>query len=124
MMVMDQIPRRTRHGRGTPFLTDPEKYECGKCGRLGHNSRTCHWHISEVQLFIPLVMHVSTYASNCVSYLYISKFMFHCILNFFFIDLFFVGWRNSTCSTRRMRRPTRMSHSGGAGNNLYVFKFL
>ena len=34
-MVMDQIPRKTRHGRGTPFLTDPEQYECGKCGRLG-----------------------------------------------------------------------------------------
>jgi len=38
MMVMDQIPERTRHGRGTPFFTDPEQYECGKCGRLGHNS--------------------------------------------------------------------------------------
>ena len=47
-MVMDQIPRRTRRGRGTPFLTDPEQYECDKCGRLGHNSRTCHWQISEV----------------------------------------------------------------------------
>ena len=23
-MVMDQIPRRTRRGRGTPFVTDPE----------------------------------------------------------------------------------------------------
>jgi hypothetical protein len=37
-MVMDQIPERMRHGRGTPFITDPEQYECGKCGRLGHNS--------------------------------------------------------------------------------------
>jgi hypothetical protein len=74
-MVMDQIHGRTRHGRGTPFLTDPEQYKCGKCGRLGHNSRTCHWQISEVQLlvvFIPLIMHVSVYASICVNYLYIS----------------------------------------------------
>ena len=23
-MVMDQIPRRMRHGRGTPFVTNPE----------------------------------------------------------------------------------------------------
>jgi hypothetical protein len=49
-MVMDQIPGRTRRGRVTPFLNDPEQYECGKCGRLGHNSRTCHWQISEVRL--------------------------------------------------------------------------
>jgi hypothetical protein len=34
-MVMDEIPRRTRRGRGTPFLTDPEQYECGKCDILG-----------------------------------------------------------------------------------------
>jgi hypothetical protein len=49
---MDQIPGRTRHGRVTSFLTDPEQYECGKCGRLGHNSRTCHWQISEVLLVV------------------------------------------------------------------------
>ena len=42
MMVMDQIPGRTKRGRGTPFLTNPEQYECDKCGRLGHNSRTYH----------------------------------------------------------------------------------
>jgi hypothetical protein len=49
-MVMHQIAGRSRRGRRTPFLTDPEQYECGcgKCGRLGHNSRTCRWHISEV----------------------------------------------------------------------------
>uniref|UniRef100_K3ZDK6 SWIM-type domain-containing protein n=1 Tax=Setaria italica TaxID=4555 RepID=K3ZDK6_SETIT len=29
-MVMDQIPRRTRRGRATPFLTDPEQNECSK----------------------------------------------------------------------------------------------
>jgi hypothetical protein len=47
-MVMDQVGGRSRRGRRTPFLTDPEQYECGKCGRLGHNSRTCRWQISEV----------------------------------------------------------------------------
>jgi hypothetical protein len=47
-MVMDQIPGSSRRGRRTPFLTDPEQYECGKCGRLGHNSRTCRWQISGV----------------------------------------------------------------------------
>jgi hypothetical protein len=41
-MVMDQVFGRTRRGRATPFLTDPEQNQCGKCGRLGHNSRTCH----------------------------------------------------------------------------------
>lgn len=49
-MVMDQIPGRTRRGSGTPFLNDPDQYECGKCGRLGHNSRTCHWRISQVTI--------------------------------------------------------------------------
>ena len=33
-------------------------------------------------------MHVSIYACNCINYLYISQFMFHCILNFYFIDFF------------------------------------
>uniref|UniRef100_K3ZM91 SWIM-type domain-containing protein n=1 Tax=Setaria italica TaxID=4555 RepID=K3ZM91_SETIT len=47
-MTMDQVSGRTRHGRATPFLTDPEQNECSKCGRLGHNSHTCHWQISEV----------------------------------------------------------------------------
>jgi hypothetical protein len=47
-MVMDQIPGSSRQGRRTPFLTDPELYECGKCDRLGHNSRTCSWQISGV----------------------------------------------------------------------------
>jgi hypothetical protein len=51
-MVMDEIPERTRHGRATPFLTDPKQYECGKCDRLGHNSCTCHWQISEVRLMV------------------------------------------------------------------------
>jgi hypothetical protein len=51
-MVMDQIPGRTRRGTATIFFTNPEQYECGKCGRLGHNSRTCHWQISEVQLVV------------------------------------------------------------------------
>eukprot|EP00267_Zea_mays_P046145 XP_020398492.1 uncharacterized protein LOC109941697 [Zea mays] len=29
-MVMDQVGGRSRRGRRTPFLTDPEQYECGK----------------------------------------------------------------------------------------------
>ena len=33
-------------------------------------------------------MHVSIYACNCINYLYISQFMFHCILNFYFVDFF------------------------------------
>ena len=41
-MVMDHVSGRTRRGRATPFLTNPEQNQCGKCGRLGHNSRTCH----------------------------------------------------------------------------------
>jgi hypothetical protein len=52
MMVMDQIPDRTRCGRVTPFLIDPKQYECGKCGRLDHNSHTYHWQISEVRLAV------------------------------------------------------------------------
>ena len=47
-MVMDQISSRTRQGRATPFLIDPEQNHCGKCERLGHNSRTCHWPLSQV----------------------------------------------------------------------------
>ena len=64
MMVMDQIPRRTRHGRGTPFLTDPEQYECGKCGRLDHNSRTSHWQISEVRLLVLFIISNLSYLFN------------------------------------------------------------
>ena len=33
-------------------------------------------------IYILLIMHVSFYACICVNYLYISKFMFHCILEF------------------------------------------
>ncbi|XP_022680705.1 uncharacterized protein LOC111256652 [Setaria italica] len=31
-MTMDQVSGRTRRGRATPFLADPEQNECGKCG--------------------------------------------------------------------------------------------
>ena len=47
-MVMDQVSGRSRRGRASPFLVDPEQNECGKCGRLGHNSRTCIWTLSQV----------------------------------------------------------------------------
>jgi hypothetical protein len=51
-----------RRGRATPFPTDPELYECGKCGRLGHNSRTCHWQISQVQFhYIHIVFFAHLY---------------------------------------------------------------
>ena len=49
-MVMDQVFGRTRRGRATPFLTDPKQNQCGKCGRLGHNSCTYHWLLSQVQI--------------------------------------------------------------------------
>ena len=49
-MVMDQVSSRTRRRRATPFLTDPEQNQCGKCGRLGHNSRTCHWSLRQVKI--------------------------------------------------------------------------
>jgi hypothetical protein len=47
-MVMDQVSSRTRRGRASPFLVDLEQNECGKYGRLGHNSRTCIWTLSQV----------------------------------------------------------------------------
>jgi hypothetical protein len=63
-MVMDQIPGRTRRWRVTPFLTYPEQYECGKCGRLGHNSRTCRWQISDVQLVVVSIISNLSYCFN------------------------------------------------------------
>jgi hypothetical protein len=49
-MVMVQVSGRTRWGRATPFLTDPEQNQCGKCVRLGLNSCTCHWPLSQVKI--------------------------------------------------------------------------
>jgi len=64
-MVMDQMPGRTRRGRGTPFVTDPEQYEYGKCGRLGHNSRSCRWQISEVGLLVySIILYLSYHIFN------------------------------------------------------------
>jgi hypothetical protein len=74
-MVIDQIPGRMRCGRTIPFLTDPEQYECGKCGRLGHNSRNCHWQISEVRLVVVFYYLILSYC------LYNSCFMFQCMFN-------------------------------------------
>jgi hypothetical protein len=47
-MVMDQVSGRSRRGRASPFLVDLEQNECGKCMRLGHNSRTCIWTLCQV----------------------------------------------------------------------------
>jgi hypothetical protein len=45
-MVMDQVLGRTRRGRATPFLSNPDENNCGRCDRLGHNTRTCSWPLS------------------------------------------------------------------------------
>jgi len=46
-MVMDQVSGRTTRGRATPFLCDPEQSQCGRCNRVGHNSRRCSWSLSQ-----------------------------------------------------------------------------
>jgi hypothetical protein len=51
-MVMDQVSGRTRRRRGTPFLSDPDENKCGRCGRLGHNTRTCSWPLSQVPIVV------------------------------------------------------------------------
>ena len=45
-MSMDQISGRTRRGRARPFVEDPEPINCRRCGRIGHNTRTCSWPLS------------------------------------------------------------------------------
>ena len=47
-MVMDQVSGRTKRDQASHFLMDPEQNECGKYYRLGHNSRTCIWTLSQV----------------------------------------------------------------------------
>jgi hypothetical protein len=47
-MVMDQVSSRTRRGRATLFLVDPKQNDCGIYDRLGHNSHTCQWALSQV----------------------------------------------------------------------------
>jgi len=47
-MSMDQISGRTRRGRARPFVEDPEPINCRRCGRIGHNTRTCSWPLSQV----------------------------------------------------------------------------
>ena len=49
-MAMDQVSRRTKRGRMRPFVEEPEQNLCSRCGRLGHNSRTCFWPPSQVQI--------------------------------------------------------------------------
>ena len=48
-MAMDQVSGRTRRGRARPFVEEPEQDECGRCRRIGHNSRTCFWTFSQVE---------------------------------------------------------------------------
>ena len=55
---------RTRQGRATPFLTDPEQNQCGKCGRLEHNSRTCHWPLSQVKITNTKKLFICSYKTN------------------------------------------------------------
>jgi hypothetical protein len=59
-MVMDQVSDRTREVE-RPFLVDAEQNECGKCGRLGHNSRTCIWALSQVWYNVYLTRRVHIY---------------------------------------------------------------
>jgi hypothetical protein len=70
-MAMDQVSRRTRRRRGTPFLFDPDKNKYGRCGRLGHNIRTCSWPLSQVQIDVVLyrfvLMFSSFYVYGCLT---------------------------------------------------------
>ena len=79
-----------------PLLTDPEQNQCGKCGRLGHNSRTCHWPLSQVK--ITNVSHACLLVPK--SYLFVHIKLI-CTLS-----LYFVGWSRSTCWSRTTRRTT------------------
>jgi hypothetical protein len=94
-MVMDQVSGRTRRGRATPFLTDPELYECGKCGRLGHNSRTCHWQIAQVQLhYIHKVFFAHLYFDVPLTLQYSFRFCTYVPLKFciiFILVLMFIS---------------------------------
>jgi hypothetical protein len=74
-MVMDQVSGRTRRGRASPFLVDPEQNDCGKCGRLGHNSRTCIWTLSQVWYNVYLTRRVHIYCSTMPFCCYILIFL-------------------------------------------------
>jgi hypothetical protein len=99
-IVIDQVSGRTRQRRGTPFLSDPNKNKCGRCGRLGHNMRTCSWPLSQVQI---VVVHYHFVL------MFTSIYVYECFTSFYFIFIFvliFVGWRHRTCSIRTMSRTT------------------
>jgi hypothetical protein len=70
-MVMDQVSERTRWRRGTPFLSDPDENKCGRCGGLGHNTRTCSWLLSKVQIAVVhyhfVLMFTSFYVYACLT---------------------------------------------------------
>jgi hypothetical protein len=96
-MVMDQVSGRMRRGRAAPFLTDPEQNQCGKCGRLGHNSRTCHWPLSQVKLTNTMT---SMFTGTYKLFIFVNMKLI-CHLSFYLL-----GWSRSTCWSRTTRRST------------------
>ena len=66
-MSMDQISGRTRRGRARPFVEDPEPINCRRCGRIGHNTRTYSWPISQV-IDIFELFEVSITAIMCLAF--------------------------------------------------------
>jgi len=63
-MAMDQISGRTKKGRARPFVEEPKQNQYGRCSRLGHNSRTCFWTLSQVPINLVYKLY-SCYYTNC-----------------------------------------------------------